>query len=231
MQGFKDVEGFREAELDFLDAPARKAVWRAMGEIAEPEIPNSPLYIGKRLDELNVILAPYGYFTTALGVLRVSDNVPKTLRTVYGYMYGYRNAAQQLPEGAVAAMMERKLIVSTTKKGLGDWTEAIAAVPPPATGTSAAYLKWVDKMIESKPKRMTGALANLVPRDPDEVLLECYRAIERLGKRLPVSARERCVRRLIGYTMTHFGLKSEKFVPAEIPPNFQPARRRYRAAA
>ena len=51
------------------------------------------------IGELQAILAPYGYFTKAI---RTFDMVQ---RAAYGYMYGYRNAIDQLPPGAVQAMI------------------------------------------------------------------------------------------------------------------------------
>jgi hypothetical protein len=211
------MEGFDDESLDFLRAEERQIVQRNIAEIAES---SNPLYIGKRMSELHTFLAPYGYFTKAITALGM------VLRTAYGYMYGYRNAAAQLPPGAIQAMMDRKLIinVSRNKGGLGEWTEAIASVPPPATGSAATYSRWVEEMITKKPKRLTGAQANRVRKDPYEALIECYRIIERYGKRLPPQpgTRERFARQLIRLTMTQFGLKSEKFTPAEIPADLAP---------
>jgi hypothetical protein len=170
------------------------------------------------IGELQAILAPYGYFTKAI---RTFDMVQ---RTAYGYMYGYRNAIDQLPPGAVQAMMDRRLTINASRnmRTLGEWTEAIAAVPSPATGPAATYLKWVDEVIAKKPKRFTGKRANQIRREPDEVLLECYRFIEKMGNRLPPirGTREKFARKLMGIIMTHFELAPDKFTPAEIPASF-----------
>jgi hypothetical protein len=213
------MEGFDSESLDFLRPSDRETVQRNMKEIAES---SNPLYIGKRMNELRTILAPYGYFTKAIAALGM------VMRTAYGYMYGYRNAEDQLPPGAVQAMMDRKLIInaSRNKSSLGEWTAAVALVPPPATGSPATYAKWVDELISKKPKRLTGSQANRIRKDPDEALLECYRFIERIGKRLPPQpgAGKDFARRLIRLTMKHFDLKPEKFTPAEIPAGFAPQR-------
>jgi hypothetical protein len=76
-------------------------------------------------------------------------------------------------------------------------------------------------MMAARPKRMTGTLASQVQKDPEEALLECYRFISRIGKRLPPqpNTREKFARRLIGATMKCFDLKPEKFVPVELPIN------------
>lgn len=214
------MEGFDDESLAFLEADQRRIVRRKMGEIAES---SNPLYIGERVNELHAILAPYGYFTKAIAALKM---VP---RTAYGHMYGYRNAVAQLPAGAIQAMMDRKLIinVSRNKNGLGEWTEAVALVPPPPSGSAARYAKWVDEMIAKKPKRLTGQQANRIRIEPGEALIECYRIIERYGKRLPPQpgTRERFARRLIRLTMKHFDLKAEKFTPEEIPASFAPRNR------
>jgi hypothetical protein len=215
------MDGFDD-RLEFLQATERQTVLKNMKEIAGS---SNPLYIGKRIGELQVVLAPYGYFSKAISALGM------VMRTAYGYMYGYRNAAAQLPAGAVQAMIDRKLIINASRNrdSLGEWTEAVALVPPPATGSAATYSRWVEEMMSKKKKRLTGQQANRIRKEPDEALLDCYRFIERMGKRLPPQpgTRERFARHLIRLTMKHFDLKPEKFTPAEIPASFAPARNRF----
>jgi hypothetical protein len=205
------MEGFDEQELDFLQTADRQTVLRNIKEIRES---NNPLYIGQRLSELHTLLQPYGYFTKAIAAVRLVQ------RTAYGYMNGYRNAAKLLPEGAVQAMMDRKLVINSNRSPLGEWTEAVNLVPPPKAGSDAAYSRWVDELIERKPKRLTGHQANRVRKDPDDLLLECAHVIERALKRLPPqrAVRERFGRRVVELAMRYFSLDPGKFSPADTLP-------------
>ena len=207
------MEELSEEVLDFLSGPDRQTVLRSIREIRGS---NNPLYVGKRLTDLHQILAPFGYFIKALTATELVQ------RTAYGYMYGYRNAIAQLPPGAVQAMMDRKLTINANHgKPLGEWTEVVAIVPPPQTGSSATYSKWVDELIKQKPKRLTGHQANRVRKSPEELMEECTHVIERALKRLPTqkAIRERFARNLISITMKYFGLDAERFSPAESLPH------------
>lgn len=211
-----EAKELSEEALDFLSGPDRQTVLRAVKEIRDS---NNPLYIGKRLTDLHQTLAPFGYFIKAVAATKLVQ------RTAYGYMYGYRNAIAQLPSGAVQAMMDRKLTINANhRKPLGEWTEALAIVPPPQSGSSTTYSKWVEELIEKKPKRLTGHQANRVRKSPEQLMDECTHVIERALKRLPTQkgVRDRFARSLISITMRYFGLESEKFNPAETLP---PARR------
>lgn len=217
-----EFNGFENGDLVFLPKDEYKAVLRDMREIVAS---NSPLYIGERLFRLQRTLAPYGYFIKAIKAMRL------VLRTAYGYMYGYRNACEQLPAGAVEAMMKRKLTInaSRNKTGLGEWTAAIKLMPPPSKGSATTYERWVEEMIAAKPKRLTGQQALRVPRNPSDVLRECYVAVDRLARRLPPDRRikETTARKLIALIMKRFDLGPEKFVPAEIPSHFVEPRNRF----
>lgn len=205
-------EGLDRASLEFLSEQEYKTVQRNMEEIVESR---NPLYIGQRVSELHALLASSGYFLKAINAVQL------VVRTAYGYMYGYRNATAQLPSGAVAAMMNRKLVVNANRNrgSLGEWTAAIEATPPPATGTPETYARWVENMIASNPKRLNRWQARNATKDPDEALLECYRFIESVGRRLPPrpATRQKFARRLIGATMKYFDLKPEKFTPIDAP--------------
>lgn len=198
-----------EKSLDFLTSAQRHAVMRNIRAIGES---NSSLLIGKLLDEVHRILAPFGYFTKAIARTNLVQ------RTAYGYMYGYRNAVETLPPGAVQAMMDRKLVVNPNRgTKFGEWGVALDLMPPPPTGSSADYERWVDELIERKPKRLTGHLANRIRKTPDELIVECDHVIERAWKRLPQqrALRERFARRLIANVMRRFDLGPEKFSPFE----------------
>jgi hypothetical protein len=204
------MEGFDQS-LGFLQTADRQTVLRNIKEIRES---NSSLYIGKRIAELQSILSPFGYFTKAIAALGMVQ------RTAYGYMYGYRNAMEKLPAGAVQAMMDRKLVINSNRSPLGEWTEVIAMLPPPVSGSAAAYQRWVDALIAAKPKRLTGVQANRVRKDPEDLMAECFSAIQRASKRLPPqrAVRERFARNLIRAIMKIFDLEPEKFSPAETQP-------------
>lgn len=216
-----EFKGFDAGSLAFLPSAERQAVLRDMREIVES---GSSLYIGERIDRLQRVLAPYGYFRKTLNALNIVQ------RTAYGYMYGYRVAVAQLPPGAIKAMSDRKLqVVSRDRNSLGDWSEAVVLVPPPASGSAAVYDRWVEELVSKKKKRVTGTKARRIPRDPDAVLLECYRFIARCALRLPPrrQVREQFARRLIGLTMKHFELAPERFVPEDVPEHFAPSRGGY----
>lgn len=219
-----EFKGF-ERQLSFLSPADRQAIMRDMREIMESK---SSLYQGQRIGRLQKLLAPYGYFTKALDALRDSIG---TQKTGYSYMYGYRNAMAQLPGGAVQAMIDRNLVVNATRdlNNIGEWTKAIALTPPPASGSAAVYARWVEEMIANKPKRLTGHLASRVPRDPQAVLLDCFRAVDRAVRRLPSNdrVREKIGRELIGLVMTRFEFKPEKFYPVEVPLHFATQRNQF----
>ncbi len=211
------VLGENEDSLRFLSAEQRQTVRKNMKEIAAS---SNQLYIGKRILELQVILAPYGYFTKAIAAMGL------VLRTGYACMYAYRHAMENLPEGAVQAMMDRKLVInaSRAKGALGEWTKPVAAVPPPAKGTPETYRLWVERMITAKPKRMTGSLANRVKKNPDDALLETFKFIARISNRLPdqPEVRRRFALQLIRLVMAHFNLAAQKVSPRDVPPEFVP---------
>jgi hypothetical protein len=106
------------------------------------------------------------------------------------------------------------------------YTDAIALVPPPPTGSAATYSRWLDQM---KVKSARGNNANRVPKDPDVLLLESYRFLARQAKRLPPrhQTRKEFAHRLIGLVMTQFDLEAQKFMPEEIPPGFRSPRSQY----
>jgi hypothetical protein len=202
-------------KLDFLKPAERQAVLRNLKEINESK---SPLYIGKRVLELRATLQAYRYFMKAIAVTGL------VLRTAYAYMYGYSNAMELLPAGAVQAMMDRDLVVNINRgRGrLGGWTDAVALLPPPAKGTPETYARWVDQLIANKPKVPIGPVDRRL--DSNDALAQTFRLVARMGKRLPAAERKDFAVRLIRYTMKHFDIKPVKFAPAEIPPDFMARR-------
>jgi hypothetical protein len=221
-----EFEGFDNGSLSFLPVADRQAVLRAMKEIKSSR---SSLYIGQRLDYLQNKLAPYGYFSKSYEVLHIG-----TQRTVYAYMYGWRNAAAALPAGAVQAMMNHNLIINPSRKNglLGEWTETVAKFPPPASGSAVVYERWVKDLMANK-TRDTGFQANRKPRDPQAVLVECFRLIDRACRRLPPEKRirEKIGRELVGLTMARFELKPERFAPVQIPEHFITPRNQFSPGA
>jgi hypothetical protein len=217
-----EFEGFSEKDLVFLNKEEQREVIRAMTEIATSP---STLCRGKNMLALRDILVPYGYFARCLEALKIP------LRTAYGYMYGYRNAVKQLPEGAVEAMMNRNLVVMVQRHspGLGVYTEAIAKVPPPQTGTAATYAKWVEEMIAAKGKRLRGNNVNRIAKDPKVALLECYRFLAKALRRLPPERKVRVVfvKEFTGMLLTQVGMEAVNIKPVKIPEEF----RRSRSAA
>ena len=220
-----EFKGFSDEELMFLTKQEKQEVLQLMEEIS---VSRSTLYIGKRLVQLRDILVPFGYFARCLEALGV------VLRTAYGYMYGYRNAMSQLPEGAVNAMMDRKLVIVSARHSpsLGIYTGAIGKVPPPKTGTAATYSKWVDEMLAAKGPRMRSQVANRTPRDPESILADCYRFIAKQARRLPAQTKTRSAfaKRLMGLMLTHFNLPQQEISPIKIQDSFNDPQTRYLVA-
>jgi len=76
---------------------------------------------------------------------------------------------------------------------------------------------------------LRGNMANRVPKDPEMVLLEMYRFLERQSRRLPPRPQTRAAfaRQLIGLIMEQFDLEAQKFTPLKIPDTFRSSRNRY----
>jgi hypothetical protein len=215
--------GFDAKQLDsFLTRAEQQAVLRDMRAISVN--PKNSLYVGQCFDRLQRKLTPFGYLTKVIAALHAESNIAQ--RTLYGYMYGYRNALRLLPPGAAQAMAERNLLVDARNEPLGIWTEVIARIPPPARGGAAVYRRWVSEIIARRAPAPRGPLANATPRDPDVLLLEMFRVLERQAKRLPPNRATRAawLRRFVGMAMTHFEVTEGNFAPVAIPPAF-PARR------
>lgn len=165
--------------IDFLRGPERQNVLRLVREIRDVKGSKSTLYVGKRLNELNQILSPFGYW---LQCVNVCDLVQ---RSAYGAMNAYREAKKEFSDGAILAMIDRALILNANRgRKYGEWTDILATLPPPASGSAAAYSRWVDELIANKPKRVTGVKARQIPKSAEEVLAECRRVITSAGQRL-----------------------------------------------
>ena len=211
-------------QLDFLTRDEQQDALRNIREIKKN--PRNSLYVGQRLDWLQLKTAPFGYFTEVMIATGLA------LRTAYGYLYGYRNAVNFLPPGAVKAMMDAKLLINARagyKGPLGIWTEVIQDNPPPQTGSASVYEKWAREIQEKREAPVRGKLANRIKKDPDELLRETYRLLERQHQRLPRAARLNWLKKLVGLAMTRFDVDEADFEPIPIPPDFARPRNQYSA--
>jgi hypothetical protein len=210
-------------EFEFLSREDQQEVLRDVREIHDN--PSRSLYVGERLDRLQRKLMPYGHF------MQIFPHLGIAVRTLYGYLYGYQNAAKLLPPGAVQAMMDANLLVNARsgwKGPLGVWTEPIEKHPAPKHGTAKQYREWVEQIQERRVVQPRGAVANATPKDPDELLQEGYLAIRRLYRRLPPNrtVRTAFLKKLVGIAMTTFEVEEFDFEPLPIPEDFRSARDR-----
>lgn len=198
------MEEFNE-NLSFLPSDQRQLVPRNIREINASD---NSLYMGKRLAELNSILAPYGLWMKAIAATKLYQ------RTAYGYMYAYQQAEKLMPAAAVAALMQQPGIKISQNRGLpfGEWTDHIKANLPPASGSEAVYARWANELLSSKPKRVAGRSARQIAKSPDDVVDELTQAIERAFHRLPPqrAVRERVGRQVVEAAMQRFGLDEKK---------------------
>lgn len=198
----------------------------------------SALSIGKHLADINEILTKQNAFYKYLKFFGIAP------KTAYRYMNGYTNAVGLLPDNVVKAAMTRGLSIvgHDEKRPLGNYTQAVKALPPPRNPDPERAAKYVDDIVGWMQKRksyITKSRGKLKPAnikgevepeielgDPDLLKKAAYRALTHYYKRLPGRAPKKAewLKELFGMLLTDIGVSSWTVQAAAVPEDF-PAKR------
>lgn len=211
---------------------------------AQLQLGLSSIEIGRRLVNIQLILAPYrGAFSQLLDSLHVSS------RTLRRYMATYKLLLDHINQPVLDAMIAHGFTLrgATDDRPLGEYTEAYLALtennePPPEYPDEDTVISYVNRLeLQHERLKADHHALSLVKRRVEKAGNESMRAIRNSKefllkqnhhlltsslRRLPSNQRDDFLEKHVGYALTLRGVSGKRFEAQAVPAHYnrQPGR-------
>jgi len=214
-----------------LEALDQSAVAKEDRELTHQLLVNSQsrLAIGKSLEAIRARLEPHGLFGRYI-------KYKKFKRTIaYRRINEYKNSMANLPEPVVKVAMERNINIlgESQDKPLGVYTDAVAALPPPANITDAQASTYLDQLEEVRRKMKSEPTISFdIPvSDPRVITKAIFKfADNQLRKVENPKMRVQILNNVTGMLLKKYEMPATTFAPKSIPEDFTIGRGKPRTA-
>lgn len=206
---------------------------------AQNQLGLSTIEIGRRLVNIQVLLAPYrGAFSQLLESLHVSS------RTLRRYMATYRLLLEHVRQPVLDMMITHgfRLRGADIDRPMGEYTEAYIALnennePPPDNPDEETVASYVNRLelqherlkadphalslVKNRVEKAGNAHMHRIRNSKEFLLKQNHHLLTSSLRRLPSNQRDDFLEKHVGYALTLRGVSGKRFEAQAIPPRFK----------